>query len=439
MENFNTQDLYYIEEFIPFLKKNASFQEIIRGSETVVTSEFKGLGIGEYYLFVFAYNENDELLNEVWDKIVLKEGTNQKNIIFGAPEKISYINLGDGFVDINSFSGIQFDSVESNFNSINVSPSFIDNNITYELYFGTNPSSLVKQLNTKNSTSAGIIIEFKYPEDFTPEYKDLENNTTYYYRIDASNEETKKYNTAVSSNVFVLKTVDGNDYIEKYKNFAYELWKYFYFAQASTTTAISLNYVDLNNSSNSTTGGLGITADEYGRATEAFNSLDSSTEYLTYNNAVLETIEESGRFEAKLNYDTNGNIDTVEIYEDKNQNYNIDYSTEMIEKFYNIVYDTNNHLQSFKYHKYSYNYYDEANQTSSYVDVNRTYDATVTYSGNYFTNLKFDYNSGTAAEINYDFTTTPGVVTVEYIRHSSDPLDGHFKDQEKEVYSEGGK
>jgi hypothetical protein len=414
------------------------------------SASIDNLLVGQWDINIYGKDGQGNELNAIQDYLNVGAGNNSYTAIFGAPNiikdttidgKIIYPdddlmneNYGDAYVDVSSFSGIQFYSVESNFNSINVTPSSIDNNITYELYFGTDPSSLAQQLNPKSSTTAYMTLQFDYPTDF---------NTTvsapndYYYKIVASNNDG-----STSSHIFKIKVYDKavtiNDYIEKYKNFAFELWKYFYFAQASTTAAISTEYVDLNNSSNSAIGALSITADSYGRALQVdqtfSNSTDSYIQYLNYNEVQLISFyNDSNTFEALLTYDTNGNIDTVEIYEDKDESGYIDYSTEMIEKFYNIVYDTNNHLQSFNYDVYSYR--DQSTSSSIYINVNRTYDATVTYSGNYFTNLKFDYNSGTAAEINYDFTTTSGVVTVEYIRYSSDPLDGHFKDQEKEIFT----
>ncbi|TDT67356.1 hypothetical protein EV215_2034 [Hypnocyclicus thermotrophus] len=404
---------------------------------------------GQWNIDISGKDNQNNPLNVIYDYLNIGPGVNSYTAIFGAPNIIyntsvegktvypydnkSNVNAGDIiYVDISSFSGIQFDSVESNCNSDFVSPSSIDNNINYQLYFGTAPTSLSLQSATKNSTSSNIQLHFDYPSDFTTT---VTAPNDYYYKIVASNSHGSTH-----SHIFKIKMYDKgiviNDYIEKYKNFAFELWKYFYFAQASTQAAISTEYVDLMDSNNSTTGGLLITADEYGRATQVeklfSNSTNSNIQYLDYNEAQLISLhDDSNKFEALLKYDTNGNIEAVEVYEDKDGNNNIDYNTELIEKFYNINYDTNNHLQSFKYDKYSYS----TNTSPSYIDVNKTYDANVTYLGDHFTSLKYYYNSSNVAEIQYDFTTTPGVVTVDYHRYSNETSDEHFRNDEKEIYT----
>jgi hypothetical protein len=171
-------------------------KEIVRNGESEYLVTFNDLETGNWSIDIGAYNSSEQSLNFIYDNINIGEGVNIYTVFFGGPEKITSYSITpkDTTINLTSFSGIQFESVISNYNhSVVSSASYLTfDNINYYIYISTNSdmSNSVQLSTIKSSTQSGIQLKFDYATDFLYgngiQYN-FETGKTYYFKIRAMN------------------------------------------------------------------------------------------------------------------------------------------------------------------------------------------------------------------------------------------------------------
>ncbi|TDT67355.1 hypothetical protein EV215_2033 [Hypnocyclicus thermotrophus] len=174
-------------------------KEIIRNGESEYLITIDDLEVGNWSIDMKAYNSLDKELNFIYDDIVINEGTNAYTVFFGGPNNIYGISL-DTTTNLSDFTGIEFESMGSNYSHINVDSSTYSqyDHITYTLYVSTNSDmSNAVQISEVSSTYSGEIIKFNYPIDF-PSYE-FTPGQKYYFKIRGENTIGYK-----DSNIFTI-------------------------------------------------------------------------------------------------------------------------------------------------------------------------------------------------------------------------------------------